>query len=113
MYENNRTLEAVEALKDGRIEEFGKLMNASHVSLRDDFEVSCKELDVLAEEAWKVPGVIGSRMTGGGFGGCTVSIVKNEAIDRFKQQVGEAYKARVGYDCTFYIVSIGDGPSEI
>ena len=113
VYENNRTLEAVEALKDGRIEEFGKLMNASHVSLRDDFEVSCMELDVLAEEAWKVPGVIGSRMTGGGFGGCTVSIVKNEAIDRFKQQVGEAYKARVGYDCTFYIVSIGDGPSEI
>jgi galactokinase len=110
VYENNRTLTAVEALKNGNIEEFGKLMNASHVSLRDDFEVSCEELDILAEEAWKVPGVLGSRMTGGGFGGCTVSIVKDEAIDEFKKLVGEAYRKRVGYDCTFYVVSIGDGP---
>ncbi|ETP72344.1 galactokinase [Lachnospiraceae bacterium JC7] len=113
VYENNRTLVAVEALKKGDIEEFGKLMNASHVSLRDDFEVTCEELDILAEEAWKIPGVLGSRMTGGGFGGCTVSIVKDEAIPEFKKQVGEAYKARVGYDCTFYEVSIGDGPREI
>lgn len=88
-------------------------MNASHVSLRDDFEVSCEELDILAEEAWKVPGVLGSRMTGGGFGGCTVSIVKDEAIPDFKQKVGDAYKKRVGYDCTFYVVSIGDGPEEV
>ncbi|WP_036609225.1 galactokinase [Oribacterium sp. P6A1] len=113
VYENNRTLVAVEALKNGDIEEFGKLMNASHVSLRDDFEVTCEELDILAEEAWKIPGVLGSRMTGGGFGGCTVSIVKDEAIPEFKKQVGEAYKAKVGYDCTFYEVSIGDGPSVI
>lgn len=113
VYENNRTLVAVEALKKGDIEEFGKLMNASHVSLRDDFEVTCEELDILAEEAWKIPGVLGSRMTGGGFGGCTVSIVKDEAIPEFKKQVGEAYKARVGYDCTFYEVSIGDGPRVI
>ena len=113
VYENNRTLVAVEALKKGDIEEFGKLMNASHVSLRDDFEVTCEELDILAEEAWKIPGVLGSRMTGGGFGGCTVSIVKDEAIPEFKKQVGEAYKAKVGYDCTFYEVSIGDGPRVI
>ena len=113
VYENNRTLVAVEALRKGDIEEFGKLMNASHVSLRDDFEVTCEELDILAEEAWKIPGVLGSRMTGGGFGGCTVSIVKDEAIPLFKQQVGDAYKARVGYDCTFYEVSIGDGPMVI
>lgn len=113
VYENNRTLVAVEALKRGDIEEFGRLMNASHVSLRDDFEVTCEELDILAEEAWKIPGVIGSRMTGGGFGGCTVSIVKDEAVPLFKKQVGEAYKARVGYDCTFYEVSIGGGPRVI
>lgn len=76
VYENNRTLKAVQALKDGDLETFGALMNASHVSLRDDYEVSCHELDVLAETAWTVPGVLGSRMTGGGFGGCTVSIVR-------------------------------------
>ena len=113
VYENNRTLTAVAALKAGDIETFGKLMNASHVSLRDDFEVSCEELDVLVEEAWKVPGVLGSRMTGGGFGGCTVSIVKDEAVEDFKKLVGEAYRNRVGYDCTFYVVSIGDGPQVI
>ncbi len=113
VYENNRTLTAVAALKAGDIETFGKLMNASHVSLRDDFEVSCEELDVLAEEAWKVPGVLGSRMTGGGFGGCTVSIVKDEAVEDFKKLVGEAYRNRVGYDCTFYVVSIGDGPQVV
>ena len=113
VYENNRAIEAVADLKAGNIEAFGKLMNASHVSLRDDFEVSCEELDVLVEEAWKVPGVIGSRMTGGGFGGCTVSIVKDDAIETFEKQVGEAYKKRIGYDCTFYVVSIGDGPSII
>lgn len=113
VYENNRTLTAVAALKAGDIETFGKLMNASHVSLRDDFEVSCEELDVLVEEAWKVPGVLGSRMTGGGFGGCTVSIVKDEAVEDFKKLVGEAYRNRVGYDCTFYVVSIGDGPQVV
>ena len=113
VYENNRAIRAVAELKAGHIEEFGRLMNASHVSLRDDFEVSCEELDILAEEAWKVPGVLGSRMTGGGFGGCTVSIVKDEAIPDFKQKVGDAYKKKVGYDCTFYVVSIGDGPEEV
>ena len=113
VYENNRTLTAVAALKAGDIETFGKLMNASHVSLRDDFEVSCEELDVLVEEAWKVPGVLGSRMTGGGFGGCTVSIVKDEAVEDFRKLVGEAYRNRVGYDCTFYVVSIGDGPQVV
>jgi galactokinase len=110
VYENQRTLQAVEALKAGNIEKFGKLMNESHVSLRDDYDVTGVELDTLAEEAWKVPGVVGSRMTGGGFGGCTVSIVKDEAIENFKKQVGEAYRKKIGYDCTFYTVSIGDGP---
>lgn len=110
VYENQRTIRAVEALRNNDIALFGKLMNASHVSLRDDYEVSCEEIDVLVEEAWKVDGVIGSRITGGGFGGCTVSIVKDEAVDNFKQQVGKAYTERVGKTADFYVVSIGDGP---
>ncbi|WP_026651485.1 galactokinase [Butyrivibrio proteoclasticus] len=113
VYENQRTIEAVKALKDGDLEHFGKLMRQSHESLRDDYDVTGVELDTLAEEAWKVPGVIGSRMTGGGFGGCTVSIVKDEAIENFKKVVGENYKNKIGYDCTFYTVEIGNGPEVI
>ncbi len=110
VYENQRTIKAVEALKANDITQFGQLMNASHVSLRDDYEVTGIELDTLVEEAWKVEGVIGSRMTGAGFGGCTVSLVKNEAIDAFKNQVGEAYLAQIGYRADFYVVEVGDGP---
>ena len=88
-------------------------MNASHVSLRDDYEVTGIELDTLVEEAWKVEGVIGSRMTGAGFGGCTVSIVKDEAIDTFIEQVGKAYEAKIGYAADFYVVEIGDGPKKL
>lgn len=110
VYENRRTIRAVEALKENNLKEFGELMNASHVSLRDDYEVSCEEIDVLVEEAWKVDGVIGSRITGGGFGGCTVSIVKDEAVEAFKEKVGAAYRERVGKDADFYVVEIGDGP---
>lgn len=111
VYENHRTIEAVAALKAGDIIHFGELMNQSHISLRDDYDVTGIELDTLAEEAWKIPGVIGSRMTGGGFGGCTVSIVEDKAIEAFKENVGEAYRKKIGYDCTFYTVEIGDGPS--
>ena len=110
VYENQRTLKAVEALEANDIAQFGQLMNASHVSLRDDYEVTGIELDTLVEEAWKVEGVIGSRMTGAGFGGCTVSIVKDEAIETFKKQVGEAYLAKIGYAADFYVVEVGDGP---
>lgn len=110
VYENQRTVHAVEALQSNDIEKFGQLMNASHVSLRDDYEVTGKELDTLVEEAWKVEGVIGSRMTGAGFGGCTVSLVKDEAIDRFIDQVGKAYLAKIGYAADFYVVEVGDGP---
>jgi galactokinase len=113
VYENQRTIEAVKALKDGDLTRFGELMKESHVSLRDDYDVTGVELDTLAEEAWKIPGVIGSRMTGGGFGGCTVSIVKDEAIDEFKKTVGENYKKKIGYDATFYTVEIGGGPEVI
>lgn len=111
VYENQRTIKAVDALKKGDIVKFGELMNASHVSLRDDYEVTGVELDTLVEEAWKVEGVIGARMTGAGFGGCTVSIVKTDAIDRFIDKVGTAYKEKIGYAADFYVVELGDGPS--
>ena len=113
VYENQRTIRAVEALKSNDLKLFGELMNASHVSLRDDYQVSCEEIDVLVEEAWKVNGVIGSRITGGGFGGCTVSIVKDEAVEQFKEKVGAAYKERVGKTADFYVVEIGDGPRKL
>ena len=111
--ENARTVAAVKALDAGDLEQFGKLMNASHVSLRDDFEVSCRELDILAEEAWKVPGTIGARMTGGGFGGCTVNIVKSGAVPEFIRRVGNAYREKVGYEASFYRAAIGDGPHRV
>ena len=110
VYENQRTLKAVEALKTGNIVRFGELMNASHVSLRDDYEVTGVELDTLVEEAWKVEGVIGSRMTGAGFGGCTVSIVEDSYVENFIRSVGEAYQVKIGYAADFYVVEIGDGP---
>ena len=113
VYENQRTIRAVEALKANDVAEFGRLMNASHVSLRDDYEVTGIELDTLVEEAWKIDGVIGSRMTGAGFGGCTVSIVKDEAIDSFIEKVGAAYKEKIGYGADFYVVEIGDGPGRL
>ncbi len=113
VFENRRTIQAVQALKDNDIAAFGQLMNASHVSLRDDYEVTGVELDTLVEEAWKVEGVIGSRMTGAGFGGCTVSIVKNGSIDDFIARVGAAYQARIGYAADFYVVEIGDGPCKL
>ena len=113
VYENQRTIHAVEALKKNDVKLFGELMNASHVSLRDDYEVTGIELDTLVEEAWKVQGVIGSRMTGAGFGGCTVSIVKTDAINTFIKQVGEAYLEKIGYAADFYVVEIGDGPVKL
>ena len=109
VYENQRTIRAVEALKNNDIALFGKLMNESHVSLRDDYEVTGIELDTLAETAWKQPGVIGSRMTGAGFGGCTVSIVEDDKIDAFIENVGNVYKDKIGYAADFYVVTVGDG----
>ncbi len=109
VYENQRTIKAVEALKAGNIEEFGRLMIASHDSLRDDYEVTGKELDTLVASALKQKGVIGSRMTGAGFGGCTVSIVKNDAIDAFIENVGREYREAIGYAADFYVVEVGDG----
>lgn len=113
VYENQRTIQAVEALQKQDLKKFGELMNASHVSLRDDYEVTGIELDTLVEEAWKVDGVIGSRMTGAGFGGCTVSIVEDAAVDRFIERVGAAYKDKIGYAADFYVVQVGSGPCRL
>lgn len=109
VYENQRTIRAYKALKANDLETFGKYMNASHISLRDDYEVSCEEIDILVNLAWQIPGVIGSRITGGGFGGCTVSIVKNDAVERFIEKVGEGYRARTGHAAEFYVVDVGEG----
>ena len=113
VYENQRTIEAVKALKRNDVELFGKLMNESHISLRDDYEVSCPEIDVLVEIAWATPGVIGSRITGGGFGGCTVSIVKNDAVDELKKRIEKEYPKKTGLNSEIYIVDIGDGARRI
>lgn len=109
VYENQRTIHAVEALKRNDIATFGKLINDSHVSLRDDYETSCEETDILAELAWNVPGVLGSRITGGGFGGCTVSIVNKDSVDLFIKTLDKAYKEKTGIQAEFYVVDIGDG----
>ncbi|SHK68950.1 galactokinase [Clostridium cavendishii DSM 21758] len=111
--ENERTKKAVKVLKEGNLEAFGMLMKASHDSLKDDYEVTGKELDTLVELAWKQEGLIGSRMTGAGFGGCTVSIVKEEYVEEFIKNVGIAYKKEIGYEADFYKVKVGDGTREI
>ena len=113
VYENQRTLKAVELLENGDISGFGKLMNASHESLRDDYEVTGIELDTMVEISWKQEGVIGSRMTGAGFGGCTVSIVKDENIDEFIKNVGIEYNNKTGLKADFYVASSGMGAHEI
>ncbi|MCI8771563.1 MAG: galactokinase [Lachnospiraceae bacterium] len=113
VYENRRTIKAVQALKNNDIALFGELMNESHISLRDDYEVTGEELDTLVEEAWKINGVIGSRMTGAGFGGCTVSLVEDGAVEEFIEKVGVAYQERIGYAADFYVVEIGSGPCEL
>lgn len=111
--ENSRTILASNALKAGDIKAFGRLMNASHVSLKDDYEVTGIELDTLAELAWKQPGVAGARMTGAGFGGCTVNLVETQAVDAFIEEVGKEYESRIGHPASFYVIEAGDGAREI
>ena len=113
VYENQRTLKAVKALENNDIDTFGKLMNESHNSLRDDYEVTGRELDTLVDLASKQEGTIGSRMTGAGFGGCTVSIVKKPMVEKFIKNVGKEYKEKIGYDADFYVANIGSGTREI
>ena len=113
VYENRRTIRAVEALQTGDLEAFGRLMNESHKSLRDDYEVTGRELDTLVEAAWEIPGVIGARMTGAGFGGCAVSLVKEESVETLIREVGAKYERTIGYPAEFYVVEIGDGPCRL
>lgn len=113
VYENQRTLKALTALRNGDLEQFGLLLNASHVSLRDDYEVTGAELDTLVEAAWKQEGTVGARMTGAGFGGCAIAIVKEDSVDKFISEVGNEYRTKIGYEATFYVASIGDGAKEI
>lgn len=113
VYENRRTIKAVSVLKDNNIKEFGLLMNASHESLKNDYEVTGIELDTLVKYAQEAEGVIGSRMTGAGFGGCTISLVKDEYVQDFINTVGPKYKETIGYDATFYVVEVGDGAKKL
>ena len=110
--ENENVREAITALKGGDMVRFGQLMNASHTSLRDDYEVTCPELDFLAERAHQFPGVLGSRMTGAGFGGCTVTLIAEDQVDAFIQEVGEAYEQQFNIKANFYVAEIGDGAQE-
>ncbi|WP_430487978.1 galactokinase [Priestia flexa] len=111
--ENARTLKALRALKANDLYEFGQLMDASHCSLRDDYEVTGRELDTLVETAWNQKGVIGARMTGAGFGGCAIAIVEKNQVAEFINEVKESYKEKIGYEATFYVANIGDGAREI
>jgi galactokinase len=113
VYENERVLRGVAALRAGDLAAFGRLMNESHASLRNDYEVSCAELDVMAEAAWKVDGVYGSRMTGAGFGGCTVSLVAEEAIEDFRAQVAVGYEEATGIVPQIYVCRAEDGVAEV
>lgn len=111
--ENERTLQAVTALRAGQVEEFGRLMDQSHVSLRDDYEVSCRELDCMVELAREVPGCLGARMTGAGFGGCTVNLVRAEVVERFVEQVSEGYQRRIGIKPEVYVCEASAGAGEV
>ena len=113
IYENARTIQAADALRRGDLVTFGNLMNESHLSLRDDYEVSCRELDVLAEEAWHMEGVYGARMTGGGFGGCTVNLVRRDAVEDFIPRLKERYRLHCHLEAQAYVVDISDGAGRI
>jgi galactokinase len=107
--ENDRVQMAAEALVAGKLDAFGRLMYGSHASLRNDFEVSCKELDVLVKLAAEQKGTYGARMTGGGFGGCTVNLVKSDAADQFVTAIKEGYRRELGLDADAYVCDAGDG----
>lgn len=109
--ENERVKQATECLKANNLEEFGKLLNASHTSLCHDYEVTGKELDALVEAAWEAPGIVGARMTGAGFGGCSLAIVEKDSAEAFTKYVDAKYVDAIGYEASFYIASIGDGPT--
>ena len=103
------TLGAADALKNGDLTAFGRLMRESHLSLKNDYEVSCAELDFLAETAWDFYGVYGARMTGGGFGGCTVNLINKDRLDSFIGMIKEKYKEEFGIDAQVFTVEISGG----
>ena len=109
VWENQRTMQAQAALEEGDLEKFGRLVNASHVSLEHDYEVTGIELDTLAHTAWKQEDVLGARMTGAGFGGCGIAIVDKDKVEAFKENVGKVYTEKIGYAPAFYIAEIADG----
>ena len=111
--ENQRTLRATNAMQDGDLEKLGRLIDASHVSLHYDYEVTGQELDTLAEASWAQPGVLGARMIGGGFGGSAIAIVKKDQAEEFKKNVGKIYRDKIGYDASFYDAEIVDGTKRI
>lgn len=113
VYENQRVVKAIDALKAGKLETFGQLMNASHKSLKEDYEVTGVELDTLAEEGQHLEGVLGSRMTGAGFGGCTVTLVQEDKVDNYIANVGKIYKEKVNLEATFYIADVGEGARKL
>ncbi|MFO3790093.1 galactokinase [Bacillus mojavensis] len=113
VYENHRAIKTADMFKENNIREIGRLMKESHLSLKDDYEVTCPELDELVFAAWEQEGVIGSRMTGAGFGGCTISIVKDEFVDDFIQKVGDRYQEKTGLKADFYVADIGEGAREL
>ena len=111
--EDVRTLESVAALKAGDIARFGQLMNESHYSLQHDYEVSCRELDALVEAARSIEGVYGARMTGAGFGGCTVSLVATEAVEKFQQEVPALYRQATGLTPAIYVTTAAQGAQRL
>lgn len=113
VYENERTKRAANALKDGQLEVFGDLMNDSHISLHEDYEVTIKETDLLVRSAWKQEGVVGARMTGGGFGGCCIAIVENDEVEKFTDNVGKEFEDEIGYAPEFYIAETEDGAQKL
>lgn len=112
VYENKRTERAADALKSGDLKTFGQLMNESHTSLHEDYEVTVKETDLLVKLAWKQPGVVGARMTGGGFGGCCIAIVEQDVVENFIEQVEKAYEDEIGHPGEVYIAETADGTKE-
>ena len=111
--EDARVNEAIDVLQKGDLVRFGELMNESHRSLKEDYEVTGVEMDTLAEEGQKLPGVLGSRITGGGFGGCTVSLVKEDNVQEFIEKLASVYHDKVGLNAEFYVADIGDGVRKI
>jgi len=110
--ENGRVLDSVEALEGGDLERFGRLMDASHISLRDDYQVSCRELDIMVEIARGLPGCLGARMTGGGFGGCTVNLLEGGAVEGFREEVARAYRKETGLEPVVHVSVAGAGAHE-